>query len=174
MRSFTCTYGRIYSCTNNHGSHCIRPCTFNRFVCYLDQPRLIEWYFCMNQGLGTGKPARVKRNFELSDLELSEVNLVTLWRRKFGTGRKTRVIRKFELSEFELTGFNCRCTGKMHNRCAFSRLIGIDVLWQHRWFTSEMGFHHPPGLNNILPEVKFGWYSCLKSENRSSISPCMS
>ena len=99
--------------------------------CYLDLPRLIEWYFCMNQGLGTEKPARVKRNFQLSDLELSEVNLVTLWRRKFGTGRKTRVIRKFELSEFELTGFNC--TWYNLNYKVHFPLCLYDVIYMYKY-----------------------------------------
>ena len=39
-----------------------------------------------------------------------------------------------------------------------SRLFGIDVLWRHRWFTSGVGLSHPPGWDNILPDVK---YSCL-------------
>ena len=55
----------------------------------------------------TGESTRVNRNLKLSDLKLSEVNLVTLRRKKIGTGRKTRVIWKFELSEFKLTIFNC-------------------------------------------------------------------
>ena len=61
----------------------------------------------MNLGLWTGESAQVNRNLELSDLELSEVNLVTLWRKKIETGGKTRFIRKFELNQFELTSFNC-------------------------------------------------------------------
>ena len=132
MLSFTCTCGRIITLFiqlyKQSWESLQTTCTFNHFVCYLDQPRLIEWYFCMNQGLGTGKPARVKRNFELSDLELSEVNLVTLWRKKFGTGGKTRVIRKFELSEFELTGFNCRCVDQL---CSFEGLkwLHFNLLW---------------------------------------------
>ena len=42
----------------------------------------------MDWGLGTKKSPRVNQNLELSDLELSEVNLVTLWRKKVGTVRK--------------------------------------------------------------------------------------
>ena len=47
----------------------------------------------------------------------------------------------------------------------FSRLFGVDVLWRHRWITSGMGLSHPPGWDNISPDVKIGGYSCLKSEN---------
>ena len=93
----------------------------------------------MNQGLGTGKPARVKRNFELSDLELSEVNLVTLWRRKFGTGRKTRVIRKFELSEFELTGFNCRWFKRSWLCIAYFQLFQTQTLSESNVFYDILG-----------------------------------
>ena len=50
----------------------------------------------------------------------------------------------------------------------FSRLFGIDVLWRHRWITSGMGLSHPPGWDNISPDVKIGGYSCLKSEKFST------
>ena len=53
---------------------------------------------------------------------------------------------------------------KTHPRRDFSRLFGVDVLWRHRWITSGMGLSHPPGWDNISPDVKIGGYSCLKSE----------
>ena len=57
---------------------------------------------------------------------------------------------------------------KTHTRRDFSRLFGVDVLWRHRRSTSGMGLSHPPGWDNISPDVKIGGYSCLKSENNSS------
>ena len=55
---------------------------------------------------------------------------------------------------------------KTHPRRDFSRLFGVDVLWRHRWITSGMGLSHPPGWDNISPDVKIGGYSCLKSEKK--------
>ena len=46
----------------------------------------------------------------------------------------------------------------------FSRLFCVDVLHHHRWFTFGIGLSHPPGLDKILSDVKFGRYSDLKSE----------
>ena len=40
-----------------------------------------------------------------------------------------------------------------------------------------MGLSHPPGWDNISPDVKIGGYSCLKSENFVSqkvVSPLIS
>ena len=88
--------------TNNHLSTGVT--AFNCFV--LLRLNLVIFLHEF-EGLCIGESVRVNRNLELSDLELSKVNLVTLWRKKIGTGGKTWVIRKFELSEFELTSFNC-------------------------------------------------------------------
>ena len=59
---------------------------------------------------------------------------------------------------------NVQNMSKTHTRRDFSRLFGVDVLWRHRWITSGMGLSHPPGWDNISPDVKIGGYSCLKSE----------
>ena len=59
---------------------------------------------------------------------------------------------------------------KTHNRRDFSRLFGVDVLWRHRWITSGMGLSHPPGWDNISPDVKIGGHSCLKSEQTYTLN----
>ena len=59
---------------------------------------------------------------------------------------------------------------KTHTRHDFSRLFGIDVLWRHKWITSGMGLSHPPGWDNISPDVKIGGYACLKSEKKWPLS----
>ena len=61
---------------------------------------------------------------------------------------------------------------KTHPRRDFSRLFGVNVLWRHRWITSGMGLSHPPGWDNISPDVKIGGYSSLKSENTWSPYIC--
>ena len=33
-----------------------------------------------------------------------------------------------------------------------------------------MGLFHPPGWDNISPDVKFGGYSCLKSEKKRDLT----
>ena len=53
---------------------------------------------------------------------------------------------------------------KTHTRRDFSRLFGIDVLLRHRWITSGMGLSHPPGWDNISPDVPIGGYSFLAHE----------
>ena len=68
---------------------------------------------------------------------------------------------------------NVQNMSKTHNWRDFSRLLGIDVLWRHRWITSGMSLSHPPGWDNISPDVKIGGYSCLKSENMKSHSSCV-
>ena len=35
-----------------------------------------------------------------------------------------------------------------------------------------MGLSHPPGWDNISPDVKIGGYSCLKSENTEFLPQC--
>ena len=59
---------------------------------------------------------------------------------------------------------NVQYKSKTQTRCDFSRLFGVDVLWHHRWITYGIGLSHPPGWDNISPDVKIGGYSCLKSE----------
>ena len=136
MRPLTCTYGRIITlfvqtiiCLEEY----LHTALYLWLFCLLNELRLVGWYFCMNLGIGTGKSARVNRNLELSNLELSEVNLVTLWRKKIGTVRKIRVIRKFELSEFELTRFNC-----------------ISLPLYFYWFTTDL---FKPYLKMVSHEV---------------------
>ena len=51
-----------------------------------------------------------------------------------------------------------------HTRSNFSRLFGIDVVRRHWWFITGMGLSHPPGWDNISPDVQFGEYSRLKRE----------
>ena len=103
----------------------------------------------MNEGLGTKKSARANRNLELSDLELSVVNLVTLWRKIFGTDRKTRVIRKFELSESELTSFNCIgeteiLTDDMPIHQAFAIFLKIyTLIAPFKWMLERLNIENP-------------------------------
>ena len=66
---------------------------------------------------------------------------------------------------FSFLSKNVQNISKTHTRRVFSRLFGVDVLWRHRWITSGMGLSHPPGWDNISPDVKIGGYSCLESEN---------
>ena len=59
---------------------------------------------------------------------------------------------------------NVQNMSKTHTRRDFSKLFDVTVLWRQRWITSWMGLFHPPGLDNISPDVKIGGYSCLKNE----------
>ena len=84
--------------------------TFNWFVCLSINFDLSSDISAWIKALGPGKPPRVNRNLELSDLELSKVNLVTLWRKKVGTGGKTRVypeirVKRVWVNEFQLYVF---------------------------------------------------------------------
>ena len=63
---------------------------------------------------------------------------------------------------------NVQNMSKTHPRRDFSRLFGVDVLWRHRRITSGMGLSHPPGWDNISPDIKIRGYSCLKSGKRES------
>ena len=69
---------------------------------------------------------------------------------------------------FSFLSKNVQNMSKTLTRRDFSRLFGVDVLWRHRWNTSGMGLSHPPGWDNISPDVKIGGYSCLKNENNLS------
>ena len=66
---------------------------------------------------------------------------------------------------FSFLSKNGQNMSKTHTSRDFSRLFGVDVLWRHSWITSGMGLSHPPGWDNISPDVKIGGFSCLKSEN---------
>ena len=70
---------------------------------------------------------------------------------------------------FSFLSKNVQNMSKTPTRRDFSRLFGVDVLWRHRWITSGMGLSHPPGWDNISPDVKIGGYSCLKSEKNLTL-----
>ena len=69
---------------------------------------------------------------------------------------------------FDYFSHSCLKMCKICLKRNLDAMFGVDVLWRHRWITSGMGLSHPPGWNNISPDVKIGGYSCLKSEKRES------